>query len=51
MGAAGALATLPYAIKNREELLRGMTQSDINPTAFPAGTTEGDELVISRFAK
>jgi hypothetical protein len=51
MGVAGALATLPYAIKNREELLRGMTQSDINPTAFPAGTTEGDELVISRFAK
>jgi hypothetical protein len=45
MGAAGALATLPYAIKNREELLRGMTQGDINPTAFPAGTAGADEPV------
>jgi len=45
MGTAGALATLPYAIKHREELLRGMTQGDINPTAFPAGTAGADEPV------
>jgi len=34
MGVAGALATLPYAIKNREELARGMSMSDINPTVY-----------------
>lgn len=45
VGAAGALATLPYAIQHREELLRGMTQGDINPTAFPAGTAGADEPV------
>jgi hypothetical protein len=43
MGAAGALATLPYAIKNREALLRGMTMGDVNPTAFPAGTAGADD--------
>lgn len=45
MGTAGALATVPYAIKNREELLRGMTMNDINPTAFPAGTSGADDPV------
>lgn len=45
LGTAGALATLPYAIKNREEILRGMTMNDVNPTAFPAGTSGADEPV------
>lgn len=34
MGAAGALAQIPYAIKHRNELARSMNLSDINPTAF-----------------
>lgn len=42
-GIAGGLATLPWAIKHKEELLRGMSQSDVNPTAMPAGTALGDE--------
>jgi hypothetical protein len=39
----GALATLPWAIKHKEELLRGMTMNDVNPTAFPAGTSGADD--------
>jgi hypothetical protein len=44
-GTAGALATLPWAIKHKEELLRGMTMNDVNPTAFPAGTSGAEEPV------
>jgi hypothetical protein len=33
-GAAGALMQIPYAIKNREAITRGLTHSDINPSAF-----------------
>jgi len=40
LGALGAAAQLPYAIKHREELLNNMTMNDINPLAFPAGTAE-----------
>jgi hypothetical protein len=40
LGALGAVAQLPYAIKHREELLKNMTMNDINPLAFPAGTAE-----------
>jgi len=35
LGALGAALQLPWAIQNREALLRGMTMGDINPTAFP----------------
>lgn len=44
-GVAGGLATLPWAIKHKEELLRGMTGADVNPTAMPAGTSIGDEPI------
>jgi hypothetical protein len=40
MGTLGGIAQLPYAIKNREELLKNMTMGDINPVAYPAGTAE-----------
>ena len=40
LGALGAVAQLPYAIKHREELLKNMTMGDINPVAYPAGTAE-----------
>jgi hypothetical protein len=35
LGTLGAALQLPWAIQNREALLRGMTMGDINPTAFP----------------
>lgn len=44
LGLAGAAAQIPYAIKHREELARGMSLSDINPTAFPVGTSGAEEL-------
>jgi hypothetical protein len=40
IGILGGLAQLPYAIKHRDELLKNMTMSDINPVAYPAGTAE-----------
>lgn len=33
-GALGALAQIPYAVKNRREIAASMGMSDINPTAF-----------------
>jgi hypothetical protein len=48
IGAAGALAQIPYAIRHREELARAMTMNDINPTAFPIGTAGADEPFIPR---
>jgi len=44
-GVLGGLATVPWAVKHREELLRGMTGADVNPTAMPAGTPLGDEPI------
>jgi len=37
LGALGAGLQIPWAVHNREALLRGMTMGDINPTAFPRG--------------
>lgn len=48
IGAAGALAQIPYAIRHREELARAMTMNDINPTAFPIGTAGADEPMVPR---
>jgi hypothetical protein len=39
LGTAGALATIPWAIKHKDELMREMTLGDINPTAFSAQDT------------
>jgi hypothetical protein len=38
LGAVGAAFQVPYAVKHREDLMRGMTMSDINPTGMPVGT-------------
>jgi hypothetical protein len=40
LGALGAIAQLPYAIKHKDEILKNMNMNDINPLAFPAGTAE-----------
>jgi hypothetical protein len=45
-GVAGGLAQLPYAIKNREAIMRGMTGTEVNPTAFPIGMPGADEPVV-----
>ena len=42
IGTIGGLAQLPYAIKHREDIARGMTMGDINPTVF-GGTPEASE--------
>jgi len=41
------LLSIPYAIKHRDELMQGMTMNDVNPTAFPAGTTGSEESPLS----
>lgn len=46
MGVAGGLAQLPYAVKNREAIMRGMTGTEVNPTAFPVGMPGADEPVV-----
>jgi hypothetical protein len=43
LGAAGALAQLPYAIKHREEMMKNMNLSDLVPDAIKIGMT-GAEL-------
>lgn len=48
IGTVGALAQIPYAIKHRDELARAMTMTDVNPTAFPAGTAGADEPLVPR---
>ena len=40
LGALGAVAQLPYAIKHKDEILKNMTMNDINPFAFPVGTAD-----------
>ena len=43
LGPLGAAAQIPYAVKHREDLMRGMTMNDINPTGMPLGTVGSGE--------
>lgn len=45
LGTLGGLAQIPYAIKHREEIARGMGLGEINPTAF-GGAPEALETPI-----
>lgn len=45
IGALGGLAQIPYAVKNRDEIARGLTLGDINPTVF-GGAPESLETPI-----
>jgi hypothetical protein len=42
---------VPYAVKHRNELLNQMSMSDINPTAFPAGTVGSEESPMQEPAR
>lgn len=46
LGYAGAAMQIPYAVKHREELARGLTLGDISPTAF-GGLAEGMETPVA----
>jgi hypothetical protein len=46
MGVMGGLAQIPYAVKHREEIARGMGLGEINPTAF-GGAPEALETPIN----
>jgi hypothetical protein len=46
LGTVGGLAQIPYAIKHREEIARGMGLGEINPTAF-GGSPEALETPIN----
>jgi hypothetical protein len=46
LGVVGGMAQIPYAIKHREDIARGMTMGDINPTVF-GGAPESTESPLN----
>lgn len=51
LGTVGGLAQIPYAVKHREEIARGLTLGEINPTAFGGSPEELETPINSAMGK